>query len=188
MMDAIQVWPQLMSVAGDLVAKAQDWPGADELADRLKKTIPPQLLDEKDGGPPPVPAAQVQAMQQAAQQTIIQLQTENQELKMDKTLEFKKLEIQSYDAETKRISALNQDRGTEGVDDLEALKLLLTGAQKLDEHDIQRQQMAHNQKMDVAKHTLAQTQAENSQEIALKGLSQKAAQPASPGGQSSAQP
>jgi len=49
MMDAIQVWPQLMTVAGDLVAKAQDWPGAEELAERLKKTIPLNCLMRRTG-------------------------------------------------------------------------------------------------------------------------------------------
>ncbi|OYV41151.1 MAG: hypothetical protein B7Z80_02745, partial [Rhodospirillales bacterium 20-64-7] len=39
MMDAIQVWPQLMEIAGDLVVKAQMWPGADELSERLQKTV-----------------------------------------------------------------------------------------------------------------------------------------------------
>lgn len=173
MMDAIQVWPQLMSVAGDLVAKAQDWPGADELADRLKKTIPPQLLDEKDGGPPPVPAAQVQQMQQQAQMLISQLQNENQQLKADKTIDFKKLEIESYNAETKRITALNQDRGTETPPDLEALKMLLDGAQTIDEHDIQRAQLAHSMHMDHLTHLQKQQQLEQSQELAMKTLSAK---------------
>jgi hypothetical protein len=181
MMDAIQVFPELMQVAGDLVVKAQDWPGAEELAERLKKTIPPQLLDEKDGAPPPVPAIQAQQAAAQAAATIQQLTQENQALKQDKTIEFKKLEIQSYDAETKRITALNQDRGTETPNDLDALKLLLDGAQKLDEHDIQRAQLAHNMakdhhsmKMDVIKHQHDQDQAEASQDLALKSLSAKA--------------
>jgi hypothetical protein len=48
MMEAIQVYPQLMQIAGDIVVKAQDWPGAEELAERLQKTIPPQLLSDKE--------------------------------------------------------------------------------------------------------------------------------------------
>ena len=174
MMDAIQVWPQLMAVAGDLVAKAQDWPGADELAERLKKTIPPALLDEKDGGPPPVPAAQVQQMQQQAQMMIQQLQQENNMLKTDKTLEFKKLELMSYDSETKRISALNQDRGMENQLEIQALSKILDGSTKLDEHDIQRAQMQHSMTMDHMAHQQKQQQLEGQQQIALKGLSMKA--------------
>ncbi len=193
MMDAIQVFPELMQIAGDLVVKAQDWPGADELSERLKKTIPPQLLSDKDN--PQVPLATVQQQAAQAQQVIQQLQMENQQLKMDKTLEFKKLEIQSYDAETKRITALNQDRGTEGPNDLEALKTILNGATKLDEHDIQRAQLQHQARMNahqiemdhhqaamsVATHAQKQQQIEGQQQIALKGLSMKTstAKPAS---------
>ena len=58
MMDAVRVFPQLMEVAGDLIAKAQDWPGADQIAERLAKAIPPQLRGEGEGeGAPGGPVA-----------------------------------------------------------------------------------------------------------------------------------
>lgn len=192
MMDAIQVWPQLMGIAGDLVVKAQEWPGAEELAERLKKTIPPALLADGDG-PPPVPAAVAQQAAQAAAAHIQALTQELQQLKTDKTLEFKKLEILSYDSETKRISALNQDRGMENQMEMDAISKLLEGSTKLDEHDIQRQQMAHSQMMDhhnaamgVAAHQQKQQQIENTQDVALKALSQKASG-VQPAGSSQAQ-
>lgn len=48
-------WPKLMEVAGDKVIRAMDWPGASEMADRVKKTIPPQLLEgEDDSEAPPM--------------------------------------------------------------------------------------------------------------------------------------
>lgn len=37
-------WPKLMDVAGDKVIRAMDWPGAEGIADRVKATIPPQIL------------------------------------------------------------------------------------------------------------------------------------------------
>jgi hypothetical protein len=195
MMDAIQVWPQLMEIAGDIVVKAQDWPGADELAQRLQKTMNPAFLtpeqQKENGGPPPVPPQVVQQMQQALQQ----LQQENTQLKLDKTIEFKKLEIQSYDAETKRISALNQDRGTEGPSDMDALDRLLDNAKTIDEHDIQRAQLEHSVVMDHAKlgleHqklTLAAQTAENNRqaqeaqhEVAMKSASARPATASSGG-------
>lgn len=191
MMDAIQVFPQLMEIAGDLVVKAQDWPGADELAERLQKTVPPQFLSPEDQAkmtPPPVPPQVVQQMQQQMQQ----LQQENTQLKLDKTLEFKKLEIQSYDAETKRITALNQDRGTETPDDMAALSKILDGAQKLDEHDIQRAELEHNIVMDHAKLGLEKTKVglqeqENARkhELGMKQASMRPTNPAPSGGSSS---
>lgn len=111
MMDAVQVWPQLMDMAGDLVAKAQDWPGAEELAERLRKAIPPQLLSDKEKkemGEDPVAQQQQmqqQAMMQEAQQAFAELQKENEALKADKALEAEKVKILAYKAETERLKA-----------------------------------------------------------------------------------
>jgi hypothetical protein len=117
------------------------------------------------------------------------LQQENQQLKLDKTLDFKKLEIQSYEAETKRITALNQDRGTETPPDMAALTHLLDGAQALDEHDIQRAQLEHSVVMDHAKLAMEnkklniqQEQNSNSHELAMKQASMRPASPAPSGG------
>lgn len=41
-----QSWPKLMDIAGDKVVRAMDWPGADEIADRIEKTIPKELRDD----------------------------------------------------------------------------------------------------------------------------------------------
>ena len=63
----IQAAPQLMGVAGDLLVKNMDWPGAEELAKRLKKMLPPQLQEPEEGQKRAVdPAAQAQ-MQQMGQ-------------------------------------------------------------------------------------------------------------------------
>jgi Phage P22-like portal protein len=62
----MQIIPQakeLMSIAGDLVFQAADFPMADELAERLKRMVPPQALGK---GPSP------EVVQ--AQQTIVGLQ------------------------------------------------------------------------------------------------------------------
>ena len=134
MMDAIQVWPNLMTVAGDLVAKAQDWPGADKLAERLKKTIPPQFLEENEGGGPGIDPQQMQEMQQK----MMELDSENKSLKADKTIDFKKLEIDAYNAETQRIRALSDNEVDGNQLELDAIGKILEGSKKLDEHDMQR--------------------------------------------------
>jgi hypothetical protein len=153
MMDAIQVYPEMMQIAGDLVVKAQDWPGAEELAKRLQKTIPPQFLSEEEqaeAGPPVITPQQAQEMQLMLQQ----LQQENQQLKLDKTLEFKELEIKAFEAETKRIAALNSDKdeiSEKTPFETEALRMLLENAKTLDDQDIERTQLNHNMEMDRAK-------------------------------------
>lgn len=55
--------PEIMKVAGDLIVKNMDWPGAAELAERLKKTLPPGLADDSKQGQVP-PQVQAQLIQQ----------------------------------------------------------------------------------------------------------------------------
>lgn len=79
-------WPKLMDVAGDKVIRSMDWPGADEIADRVAKTIPAELRDDEEEqdapvvntpkGPIPVEQAaqMLQEMDQQIQQMGQQLQ------------------------------------------------------------------------------------------------------------------
>ena len=71
MLQLLQSFPQIAVVAGDLMVRNMDWPGADEIADRLKKMLPPQLQDE-DQSQPKLPP-QVQAAMAALQQQHDQL-------------------------------------------------------------------------------------------------------------------
>jgi hypothetical protein len=115
MMEAIQVYPELMQIAGDLVVKAQDWPGSEELAERLVKTIPPQLLSDKEKaelgpqGPNPQQMMEQQAqLQEAVQKMSDQLkkmEMENATLKVKHDVELRKLAIEEFKAETDRITA-----------------------------------------------------------------------------------
>jgi hypothetical protein len=65
-----------MDVAGDKVVKAMDWPGADEIAERIKRTIPQELLGDEDGEQQPQIPPQVLQIVQQAQQHIQQLESE----------------------------------------------------------------------------------------------------------------
>jgi hypothetical protein len=61
--------PALAPVVSDILVGNMDWPGAKQLAKRLKKIVPPEVLaaESEDGGPPPIPPEiqqQMQAMQQ----------------------------------------------------------------------------------------------------------------------------
>lgn len=116
MMQAIQVWPQLIPIAGDIIVKAQNWPGADQLAQRLQKTIPPQFLEgEKDENGNPIQTGptpeQIQQLQQGAMELHGQnqkLSQENAELKTKAAVQIQANQIAMYDAETKRIEALGK--------------------------------------------------------------------------------
>lgn len=91
MMTLIQTAPDLMGVIGDLVAKYMDWPGAFEIAERLKKTIPKELQDNDDEPgspedeqkqPSPEEMAQMEQMQQAQQMQQMQMQMQLQEAQL----------------------------------------------------------------------------------------------------------
>lgn len=107
MMAFMQAVPGAAAVMGDLVAKNLDWPGAEDIAERLKKMLPPQI----QGQDPATQAAQQQLQQ--AQQAIGQLQQHAAALQKqlaDKGAEQRtdgdKVKIDAYKAETDRIKAL----------------------------------------------------------------------------------
>jgi len=105
MTEMARAYPPLMQIAGDLLVKNFDWPGAEELAKRLKASLPPQL---QEGSPEVMQLQQqMQQMQQEAVQTVQQLRGELEQTKTDKSLEAEKIKIQAYDSETKRIQAVS---------------------------------------------------------------------------------
>jgi len=100
MSQILQGNPALWAVAGDLFVKNMDWPGAAEMAERLRKTIDPKLMEDQDD--PALQAAnqQIEAMGQQMEQMHQMLQG------VSNSMEFQELRIKEYDAETKRISAV----------------------------------------------------------------------------------
>jgi hypothetical protein len=64
LMAFVQAVPQAGAVIGDLIAKNQDWPGAEEMAERLKKLLPPGMdPDAPPQQPDPMVMAQAQKLQ-----------------------------------------------------------------------------------------------------------------------------
>lgn len=68
----VQAVPAAAPIIADLLAKAQDWPEAERIAERLRKMIPPNLLEGENGAPqpqqqPPNPMADQAAQMQMAQ-------------------------------------------------------------------------------------------------------------------------
>lgn len=60
--------PQLTQVAPDLIMESMDFHNSDKYAERLKRTVPPQLLGEGPGGLPPEVQQAMQQVKQAQQQ------------------------------------------------------------------------------------------------------------------------
>lgn len=117
--------PQLMQVIGDLFFRHMDWPGADDIADRLKLMLPPPILEaEKQNAEQSPEVAQVvqqaqqaiqereQALQQAVQTMqamqgeIAKLQEAREQQEAEFILKSREIGVKEYDAETKRAQAL----------------------------------------------------------------------------------
>jgi hypothetical protein len=71
MLQLTQSFPQIIGVAGDLMVKNMDWPGAQEIAKRLKTMLPPEIQAEEDsekGEAPKIPPQMQAQIQQIMQQ------------------------------------------------------------------------------------------------------------------------
>jgi hypothetical protein len=113
MAQILQGNPSLWAVAGDLFVKNMDWPGAQEMAERLKKSLDPKLLAETDEDPALQAAnQQIQAMGAEMEQMFTMIQN------VGKSMEAQELQIKEYEAETKRISALSGGMMPEQVQEL----------------------------------------------------------------------
>jgi hypothetical protein len=120
MAQILQGNPNLWAVAGDLFVKNMDWPGAQEMAARLRKTIDPQLLADQDNDPA-LQAAQKQIQDMAAQMQAMQqmLINVNQSIEArDASVKEFEAQIKAFDAETKRISATMAGMTPEQIQDI----------------------------------------------------------------------
>jgi hypothetical protein len=100
MIEMTRVAPDLLKVAGDVIVRNMDWPGAQEIADRIKRSMPPELVgdDEELQIPPKVQAMiqQVQQAEQAIQQQGQMLQEKAQELaSKDQQLQSTEVEVKA---------------------------------------------------------------------------------------------
>jgi hypothetical protein len=112
--------PELWKVAGDLFVKNMDWPGAQELSERLAKTIDPKLLAVGDEDPALAAAQQqIQAMSGEMDAMHQMLQNVGKSIEMQ-DLERKDFEaqIKLFDAETKRLSAIQASMSPEQIQDI----------------------------------------------------------------------
>lgn len=116
-----QANPELWQVIGDQLVKNMDWPGADDMAERLKLTLLPQVqesIKSKDGKPDPAQLQQ-QVQQMTEQIKAMGTALENAdkqvtEMEGDKSIEqdnlklkAREIDIKAYAEETKRMQMKN---------------------------------------------------------------------------------
>lgn len=108
MIEFIRAYPNAAPMIGDLLAKNLDWPGADDIADRLKAMLPPQVTGQN----PQVMQLQQQMQQMDAQarQAVDSLRRELEGVKADRDIEQRKLIIDAFEAETKRMQVIGDQQ------------------------------------------------------------------------------
>lgn len=121
----VQSQPELMQVAGDLMFKYMDFPGAQALSERIKKTIPPQLLDENTEDP------QIAALSQ-----------ENEQLKQAVTAMQAELQNKQADLQIKVMSEQNDSEANAAKNQIEIAKLNLEQKKMDQEYELKRAELA----------------------------------------------
>ena len=121
MLRFVEAIPASGPFAADLIALNADAPGAQVLAERLKKgLVPPQVLDEDPSQEiPPQVQAQMQQLQQGAQQLQQVVQQQVQALQeMQAELQTTKAKNEALDIENRRVKAqADIDRQSRALDD-----------------------------------------------------------------------
>lgn len=102
MIELIRAYPPAAPMIGDLLAKNLDWPGADEIAQRLSAMLPGEIK----GVAPEVEQAKTQMakLAEALQAARVQIAA----LQEDRTHEARRLEIEAFEAETNRLRVVSK--------------------------------------------------------------------------------
>lgn len=154
-LELVRIAPQVAGAAMDLIVANMDWPGAEKIAERLKKTLPPNLLQGENDNQPPLPPGLQQQMDQVAQQmehlsqVCQQLQAENDDLKAG-------LEVKWFEAETHRLAVMKPDQGGAMPSELDAEKLAidreklhLEGVKAQTSHELEMMKLAHQARREM---------------------------------------
>jgi hypothetical protein len=120
MTQLLQGNPQLWAVAGDLFIKNMDWPGAQEMAARFARTIDPKILEASDKSPALQAAEQqIQVMAKEMEQMHGMLQNVQKSFEAeDVRRKAFEAQVKAYDAETKRIAAVQAGMSPEQIQEI----------------------------------------------------------------------
>jgi len=101
MVEIAKMNPAIMQLAGDLIVKAMDWDGAEAIAERLKRTIPANIIGDEEGEQEQEIPAEVQQMIEQGKQLISQLQQENDQLKEENEDKDEDRRLKQYEIDVK---------------------------------------------------------------------------------------
>lgn len=81
MQNLANAMPEVLQVAADQIVEAQDWPGAQKIAQRIRRTMPPELLDPSDITPDMAQNIANKAQQQKQQLALMVQQAIDEHMK-----------------------------------------------------------------------------------------------------------
>jgi hypothetical protein len=159
----------IATTAPDMVIAAQDWAGADKLAERIKRTLPPELTQDDSDDEQSIPPQVQQAMQQMSQ-TIEQLQAALQEAdaqvqskEADMALKQADLQLKQQNLQVSGQSDMVKAQSDQMRAQIDQEKLMLEG-QKLEferaklDIELQSEQMRQQFEMDKMRLTAKMSQ------------------------------
>jgi hypothetical protein len=132
MTELVQGNPNLWMTIGDLLVRNMDWPGAEEMAKRLKATIPPNILaaDDEDEKVTPEQLQQAQAVMKQMQDYITQLEEgmnkATEELESKQSELDAKVAISANQEQTKFAIAEMNNEAKKDVEEIKGMIAILT--------------------------------------------------------------
>jgi len=99
MMELLRAFPQAAPVIGDIVARNLDWPGAEEISERLKQLIPGGMGEDQA-------MVALQAQLQDAMEQVKTLIRDRQLVEQKNTIDAEKVVVDKYKAETDRMETM----------------------------------------------------------------------------------
>ena len=116
----VQAYPDVFPMIGDLLAENMDWPGAQQVAARLKKSLPPNLQDDIDQSEiPPQVQAKMQGIEKQLKQVMQAYQQAKQALDTDQAKAQAQVQIKQAELSAK---AAEQERDLQSKLQLEEIK------------------------------------------------------------------
>ena len=120
MVQFVQAYPDAFPMIGDLLADNMDFPGAKQLAARLKKMLPEQLQDEIDPSQiPPEVQQHLQQMEAQLKQVMQAYEQAQQTIETDRVKEGAKVKVKEMELAA---DAASQERDTQARIQLEQIR------------------------------------------------------------------
>jgi hypothetical protein len=149
MVEIARVNPAIMQIAGDLIIKAMDWDGADEIAERMKKMLPPQLQEQEDeNGEQKQLPPEVQAMIEQGKQQIDEMSKHIQMLEAENDDKDDELRLKKYEIDVKaeiEFAKLAKDAGMSTEQVMQLLNAALANAAQQPELPEEGESYQHEQ-------------------------------------------